>query len=62
MMNSHVEIKRLQMAAEQKILLDSQEWKHIEECRKCVDELSQAVQIRPQAVHVRRKPKAQHAA
>ena len=62
MMNSHVEITRLQMAAEQKILLDPQEWKHLEECRKCVDELSRAIHIRPRAVHIRRKAKAQHAA
>jgi hypothetical protein len=63
MMNSHVEITRLQEAAERKIWLDPQEWKHLEECRKCLDELSQAVHIRrtPKA-KVRRKAKAQHAA
>ena len=58
-MNSHIEITRLQKAAEQKILLDSQDWKHIEACRKCVDELTRAVRIRQTP---RQTAKAQHAA
>jgi hypothetical protein len=61
-MNSHIEIRRLQKAAEQKILLDSQDWKHIEGCRKCVDELTQAVRLRQTAGRIRQTPNMRHAA
>ena len=44
-MNPHIDIARLQQAAERKIWLDSQEWKHIEECRQCLDDLIEAVRI-----------------
>ena len=58
-MNSHIEITRLQEAAAQKIWLDSQEWKHIEECRKCFDELSQAVRLRQRPVRIRQTENVQ---
>jgi hypothetical protein len=44
-MNSHIDIARLQQAAERKIWLDSREWKHIEECRQCLDDLTEVVRI-----------------
>ena len=44
-MNSHIDIARLRKAAERKIRLDSQEWKHIEECRQCLDDLAEVVRI-----------------
>jgi len=44
-MNSHIDSTRLQEAAERKIRLGSQEWKHIEECRQCLDDLTEAVRV-----------------
>jgi hypothetical protein len=43
-MNSHIEARRLKEAAERKIQLDPPEWKHIEECRTCFDQLQKEVQ------------------
>jgi hypothetical protein len=42
-MNSHIDVRRLQEAAKLKIRLDSSEWKHMEECRQCVNELAKAL-------------------
>jgi len=38
-MNTHIEAARLKQAAERKILLEALEWKHIEECRCCLEQL-----------------------
>ena len=44
-MTNHVEIERLKNAAERKIRLDSSEWKHIEECRQCMQQLRDAIHV-----------------
>jgi hypothetical protein len=49
-MNSHIDTARLQEAAERKIRLDPREWKHIEGCRQCLDDLTEAVRIRTRDV------------
>ena len=42
-MISHIETIRLKEAAEQKVRLTAHEWKHIEECRQCLERLKQAI-------------------
>ncbi len=42
-MTTHIEIERLNDAAERRIRLDSSEWKHIEECQQCMTRLKDAI-------------------
>jgi len=48
-MNSHIEARRLKEAAEQKLQLHPNEWKQIEECRMCLDQLQEAVRLQRQS-------------
>jgi hypothetical protein len=42
-MTTHIETARLKKAAERKIVLEAHEWKHIEECRACLEHLRDAI-------------------
>ena len=52
-MAAHIDSGRLKDAAERKVRLESYEWKHIEECRLCLEHLRDSMPMTQRPV---RKP------
>jgi hypothetical protein len=44
-MTTHIDSARLKQAAERKIVLEAHEWKHIEQCRACLEHLRDEIRI-----------------